>query len=153
MSSEPLAQTDPILAGHQRLLKAYAACDVDGAVAMFSDDVAFMPPNEPSLFGKAEVKDWFEDYFEHFRPSVTATEREVTLMDGWATERCSYTLSILPVKGGDRIRDEGRWLFVWKFEADGVWRISHAMLNSIRPVGSGPSRFIAKMMEGRKKKR
>ena len=107
-----------------------------------------MPPNEPSLYGRAEVKEWHEEYFQHFSIAVhSETEREVTVIDGWAFERRAHMVAISQVKGGERIRDDGRWMILWKLEPDGEWRISQAMFNSIRPIGSGTSRFLARMKE------
>jgi ketosteroid isomerase-like protein len=48
---------------------------------LYADNVVLMPPNEPSLYGKAEVREWHEEYFEHFRIITLAeTERDVILM-------------------------------------------------------------------------
>jgi hypothetical protein len=49
----------------------------------------------------------------------------------------------VPKIQGDKILDEGRFLLVWKRTADGEWKISQQIWNSIRPIGSGTSRFIA----------
>ena len=68
-------------------------------------------------------------------------------MDDWAVERWGYTVAIVPVKSGERIRDDGRFFILWSRDADGTWRMSQAMFNSIRPIGSGTSRFLSRMLE------
>ncbi len=154
MKSEPVSQADPTLVNHQKYMEALRACDVATIVSLYCEDAVFMPPNEPSFFGRAEVKEWYDEYFQHFQIAVfSQTERDVTILNGWAVERWAYMISIAPVVGGERIRDDGRSLIVWRRDADGVWRMSHRIMNSIRPVGSGTSRFISKMMEEKKKKR
>jgi len=137
---------DAVAANRQRYVEALKICDVATIVSLHSEDTVWMPLNEPSIYGRAELKEWFEDYFEHFRMiTYSETEHDVTPIEGWAVERQGYMVAIQPTNGGERIRDDGRWFAVWKREADGEWRISQGMINSIRPVGSGTSRFLVRM--------
>ncbi len=150
MSNVHSSEKDPIVARHQLLVDASKTGDLDVLVSLFCEDAVLMAPNEPTLYGRAELREWWEEYFENFRiTALTATERDVTVFDGWAVERLAYTIAITPVKGGERIRDDSRWFAVWKRDADGVWRMSQAMFNSIRPIGSGTSRFISRMSQRR----
>ena len=150
MSGPGSSESDEIAASVQRLIDAYLAGDVAAIVSLHCEDAVLMPPNETSFYGRAEVKEWCEEYNEHFRlVTLIDTERQVTVLNGWAIVVWSYTVAIAPTKGGERIRDDGRWLQVWKRESDGVWRISHAMFNSIRPIGSGTSRFLSRMNQRR----
>ena len=153
MSSQPSIQADPLADGRQRYFEAIKAADVAAVVSLFCEDAIYMPPNDTSLYGRAEIKEWHEDYFKYFRIVVlTETEREVTVLGDWAIERLAYTVAIKPVKGGDRIRDDGRFVVVWRRDPGNTWKISRAIHNSIRPVGSGTSRFLVRMSQ-RKKER
>jgi ketosteroid isomerase-like protein len=149
--TEMSSQTGAIDASLQRYIEAVRTGDVDTIVSMYCEDAVLMPPNDTSLYGRAELKEWHEDYFRHFRvATLSETENEVVYFDKCAVQRWAYMVVIMPINGGERIRDDGRFLIVWKQEADGVWRMSQTMFNSIRPVGSGTSRFLARMMEGKK---
>ena len=155
MSAAAPSDMDVLLANHQRLVAASKAGDVAMFGSLFSDDAVLMAPNEPTLYGKAEVKEWIEEYFQHFNiVALTDTERETTVVDGWAMERWGYMVAILPVSSSEfeRIRDDGRWFIIWKREPDGAWKMSQVMFNSIRPVGSGTSRFFARLTQRRKEK-
>jgi ketosteroid isomerase-like protein len=146
---------DALQAKHQQLVAASKAGDVEAFVSLFSDDAVLMAPNEPTVYGKAEVKEWAEEYFQHFSiVALTDTEREATIMDGWALERWAYMVAILPVNSSEieRIRDDGRWFSIWKRDTEGSWKISQVMFNSIRPVGSGTSRFFARLTQRRREK-
>jgi len=142
---------DPIQARRQLLVDASKAGDVESLVSLFCDDAVLMAPNETTLYGRAEVREWWEEYFENFRiTALDLSEREVTLLgDEWIIERASYSIAITPVNPGERIRDDTRWFAFWKRDPDGVWRIAQAMFNSIRPIGSGTSRFISRMSQRR----
>jgi ketosteroid isomerase-like protein len=150
---QPSQEPDPLSASHWRYIEAVKAGDVETLVSMFCEEAVYMPLNEPSLYGAGEVREWFEDYYEHFQIEVlTDTERDVTFFDGWALERWAYMIAIAPISGGERIRDDGRFMVVWRREPDNTWKIFQQMHNSIRPIGSGTSRFLARMTERRKKR-
>jgi ketosteroid isomerase-like protein len=146
VSSTPVRDGDPIAAYHNRYIQAALSSDIASLVSLCSDNIVFMPPNETSIFGKSELQEWHEDYFLHFRvASLSETDREVIVLDGWAVERWDYLVTISPLNGADRIRDEGRFLIVWRREEDGAWKMAKVMFNSIRPIGSGTIRFLARM--------
>lgn len=143
----PKDENDPVRDGHGRFMEACRCGDVDAIVSLLAENCVWMPTNETSLYGRGEAREWFEEYFADFRITVLSeTEREVTRIGDWAVERWAYTVAIEPLGGGERIRDDGRFLVIWKKESDGQWRIFQFIFNSIRPIGSGTSRFMVRMM-------
>jgi len=135
---------DPFLASHKSYIDAVTSGDVEAVVSHFHPDGILMPPNDRTIYGAMELREWHQDYFQNFSIlSLQATEREVRVLRDWAIERWSYTVAIDAIVGGESIRDEGRFLMNWTREPDGLWRIAYAMFNSMQPVGSGTSRFLA----------
>jgi len=148
MHSAATEATDPIAASRYIWADAVRNADVAKIGTIFCDDVVLMPPNETSLYGKSEALEWWAEYFEYFKVSVlNGTEREVRMIGDQALELWTYMIAIDPVRGGDRIRDDGRSLTVWKCEADGIWRVAETIWNSIRPIGSGTSRYLARLRQ------
>jgi uncharacterized protein (TIGR02246 family) len=152
MSTKPLVEKDPIAARHRAQIEASKRTDIEALVELFCEDAVLMAPNETTLYGRSEIREWWQEYFENFRITAFAsTEREVKMLGGWAIERFAYTIAITPVGGGERIRDDSRAFSVWRLDTDGVWRIYNSMFNSIRPIGSGTSRFISRLSQKRNK--
>jgi len=146
MQSTATETSDPILASRNTWTEGMKAADVAKIGSVFCDDVVMMPPNETSLYGKDEAMEWYQEYYEHFRMTVlNGTERDVRIIGDQAIELWTYMVAIDPVRGGDRIRDDGRSLTVWRREPDGIWRVSETIWNSIRPIGSGTSRYLARL--------
>jgi ketosteroid isomerase-like protein len=142
---------DPIKAPHELFVDGCTSGKVDRIVTLLDDDCVFMPTNETTLYGREEAREWFDEYYRDFTiTSLTPSERDVTLMGEWALERWAYTVAIVPVKGGERIRDDGRWVMLWKQNSEGDWKITQLIFNSIRPIGSGTSKFMVRMMDRRK---
>lgn len=148
MSRAPLPNEDPISAQREIYIEALKAVDVNRLGSVVADDAVFMPPNDPTLYGSAEVRAWHEEYFQYFRfAAFTTPERDVTITGDWAIERLTYMLAIVPVSGGNRIRDDGRFLTIWKRQPDGSWKIWQQIWNSIKPVGIGTNRYMARLMQ------
>ena len=145
--TRPLHQDkDPLLDGHAIWMEVSRTGDVGKLGVILSDDVLLMPPNETSLYGKSEVMEWFAEYFRDFRiASIVETDREIIVAEGIAIEHWTYMVAIDPLDGSTRIRDDGRFLTIWRRQDDGSWKISHNIWNSVRPIGSGTSRFLSLM--------
>jgi ketosteroid isomerase-like protein len=132
----------------QRILDASLSGDMSVLMSLFADDAVVMPPNDTTLFGKAEIQAWWEDYFKHFRiTSSVETEREVTVVEEQIFERAAVSVVIVPRERGPRIRDDIRDLVMWKRDPSGNWKISHMIWNSIKPVGSGTNRYMTRMLQ------
>jgi len=145
MSVERAVQTDPILEAHHQFIEAVKAGDIPTIVSLYTDSAVLMPPNDMSLWGSKELEEWHQEYFADFSVVTFAEiEREVTMMGEYAVERWAYMVAIQPLHGGERIRDDGRFLAVWKRDG-GRWRMSQAMCNSMRPIGAGTSRFLVRL--------
>jgi ketosteroid isomerase-like protein len=115
---------------------------------MFADDAIFMPPNDTTVFGKDEIRAWWEEYFSFFRvTSSVETEREVTAAGDQVFDRAAFSVTIVPKERGPRITDDIRSLTVWKNDAADGWKISHQIWNSTKPVGSGTNRYMTRMLQ------
>jgi ketosteroid isomerase-like protein len=132
----------------QKVLNASLSGDVDLIVSMYTDDAVVLPPNDTTLFGKDEIRSWWQDYFVFFRvTSSVENEREITVVGDQAYERGLFSATIVPKEQGARIVDEIRNLTVWRRESDGTWKISHQIWNSTKPVGSGTNRYMTRMLQ------
>jgi uncharacterized protein (TIGR02246 family) len=146
MQSAATETSDPIVESRNIWTEAAKASDAAKIASVYCDDIVLMPPNETSLYGRSEATEWWEEYFENFKVTVlNGTERDVRIIGDQAIELWTYMVAIDPVRGGDRIRDDGRSLTVWKREQDGIWRVAETIWNSIRPIGSGTSRYLARL--------
>jgi ketosteroid isomerase-like protein len=148
MNTQVSHDQDPILALRQSLIGAAKAGDIDTLVSLAADDVVIMPPNDTTIYGRDEWRAWWEEYYQYFRLiAVSESERELAVNGDFAVERSGYMAAVLPASGGNRIRDNGRFLTIWKRQADGSWKIWRMMWNSIKPIGIGTNRYMSRMMQ------
>ena len=148
LSTKPSALTDSLSAARQVFLSAVKDGDADKLASVLDPETVWMPPNDTSLFGPEEVTEWWKEYFEYFRiTSITESENEATISGDLVIDESMYMIAITPLKGGSRIRDDGRMLTIWKRQRDGSWKMWRRMWNSIRPIGSGTNRYMSRLFQ------
>src|SRR5262245_43981978 len=138
MSTEVARTDDPILSCRQKFIDGMKAGDIEAIISLAADDAVIMSPNDSTLYGKDEFKEWLEEYFQYFRVTAfTEPEHSVVLNGDFATECTTYMIALMPVGGRNRIRDDGRGLTIWKRQPDGAWKMWQMIWNSTKPIGSG----------------
>ena len=114
-----------------RLMTALRTNASDALLALMTDDVVMMPPNEPILRGKGAVRAWYDGFVSQLRTtSLTLADREVFIGGEWAAEVASFEWTLVPVAGGEEIVDRGSYIQLWRREADGRWLFSREVWNS-----------------------
>jgi ketosteroid isomerase-like protein len=133
---------------HDEVLQAAMSGDIERIASQFMDDAIVMPPNDTALYGKAEVRAWWEEYFRYFTiASSVETDRQITNAGDQMFDRRSVVVTIIPKERGARIRDEVRSLTVWNRQPGGGWKIFRQIWNSMKPVGSGTNRYMNRMLQ------
>ena len=93
--------------------------DWDALVERLTDDVVFMPPDEPAVIGKAAVADFMEAF-----PTMTQFSSSIKSADGradHAAARGSFDMTVETEDGETRM--VGKWLGTFRKEG-GRWRIA-----------------------------
>ena len=110
--------------------------DWAGLVKMYyADDAILLPPNMPSVTGHAAI----EAAFRTFPPITSASlhTEEVAGSGDMAYVRGTYRMTMAP-PGGAAIADSGKYLEIWKKQADGSWKSARDMFSSDVPIPAPP---------------
>lgn len=111
--------------------------DADTFFSYVAEDVVMMPPGESVVRGKSALRAWYEGFLSRYRTSsLTLSEREVFVGEGWAVELGTYEWGLTPVGGGDSSLDRGNYMQVWKLQPDGRWQFAREIWNSSVPPAS-----------------
>lgn len=109
--------------------------DAHSFFAYVADDVLMMPPGEPVIRGKDALREWFAGFLSQYRTtSLTFSDCEVLVGDGWAVELGRYDWDLERVGGGEPVIDRGNYMQVWKAQPDGEWRFEREIWNSSAPA-------------------
>lgn len=123
-----------IRAATAALQKNAMAVPFDAAVytnGFYAADAVVMTPNLKALNGSAEIIAWLKT----FPPltNVVFTDVEIEGMGDAAWTRGTYTFTV-NAPGAPLMTDSGKYLEIWKKQADGSWRVVRDAFNSDLPV-------------------
>jgi ketosteroid isomerase-like protein len=122
-----------VLAADAAWLKVYAAKDLDKAVAFCDDEGSMLAANSPIATGKAAIARAIASDFANndlvWHPNKAGVARSGEL---------GYTSGTYGVRfkdaAGKMVLDKGKYLTVWKKEADGSWKVLFDIFNSDLPA-------------------
>ena len=122
-----------IEAANKSQADAIAKGDLAGAVANYVDDAVVLFPNSPAWKGKAAAQKGFTDMLAQaaFKDPAIRTD-DVIVAGDLAIETGTYAWTMVPKKGKE-MKDDGKYLTVWKKQADGSWKIIRDMRNTNMP--------------------
>jgi ketosteroid isomerase-like protein len=130
---DPRASEAEVRAADAQWAKAAAARDVEGTIAYYSDDAVVMPPNFAMAMDKgAERKAWSEILTPGTEVSWTAGKVEAAKSGEFVYDVGIYT--VITKSKGKQTTDGGKYLAVWKKQADGKWKAVAATWNSDKPL-------------------
>jgi ketosteroid isomerase-like protein len=117
-----------------QVLKAAAARDLTTLLTFYADDAVSLPANEELLTNRPEIqKSWATRLIPGVSISWTPMYVEVAKSGDLAYILGSYTRTTKA--GKDKpVADRGKYLAVWKKQADGTWKVEADMWNSDLPV-------------------
>ena len=121
--------------------KAAGAKDVEKTVSYYTDDAIILPPNLPTIQGKQGARAMWQGMFSvpGFGGGWKATRVEVSRSGdlGWVTG--TYELTETDASGQPMV-DKGKYLEVWRKQADGSWKCVADMFNTDLSSAPGSER-------------
>ena len=109
---------------------AALAGNMDGTLALVTDDYIRWQSGEATIVGKEALRAVFQGFRDKYRTeSVKDVADEIRLAGDWAYVRGSWTGTIVPKAGGDPMEVEGKWMDIRERQPDGSWKISRASVH------------------------
>ena len=118
-------------------LKAWAAKDVDRGLSCYSDDASVFPSNAPIATGKEAIRALWSQMFETpgFALSWDISKLEVSRAGDLAYAYGTYEQTVNDPEGNP-ITERGKWVGVYKKQADGQWKMVADIGTSDGPAAS-----------------
>ena len=128
------ADVEAINQVREQEVAAINAADVEGDLAIRTDDAVHMPPNEPPVMGKEAIRSWMQAFLDQFTiQNFTASSQEIVVAGDWAFEHYSFNETLVPKAGGESIEDSGQCIHIYQRQPDGSWKIARDIWNSDNP--------------------
>jgi ketosteroid isomerase-like protein len=116
---------------------AAGAKDLDKTVSYYSDDAIVMPPNAPGATTKDAIRNIWKDLLASPGLAVSwkATRVEVAQPGDMASLSGTYEVTMNDASGKS-VPDRGKYLEVWKRQANGKWKCVADIWNSDLPASA-----------------
>lgn len=107
--------------------------DWDGMASLLTDDVVFLPPDQPIVLGKKAVRVWLES----FPPIKTFTDKEEHTegRGDFAWSRGTFEMTVEP-NPGNRVAMKGKWTATFRKQSDGRWLVASDTWNTDHPLSA-----------------
>jgi ketosteroid isomerase-like protein len=103
------------------------------AAVLYEDDAALLLPNTPAVAGRRAIEEWMAS-----NPPLSNVTIEAVEIDGAgdvAYVRGNYALTLTP-PGAAPIHDRGKFVEIWRRQADGGWKMRWDIFNSDLPAAT-----------------
>jgi uncharacterized protein (TIGR02246 family) len=119
-------------------VKAIAAKEIDATVSFYDENASLLVPNAPIVTGREAIRGTLAQLFASpgFAFAPRTTKIEVARSGDLAYAHGIYVLTLNNAKGVPTT-DRGKFVVVWKKQADGAWKAVADIFNSDLPA-SGP---------------
>jgi len=137
-SNELARDLEAITALREENLAAINASDVSTLLTEFTDDVVFLPDDQPPVVGKAALEAWVRPIYEQYDFEIEGTVKEVVVAGDWAFEWGLLTGTFRLLAGGEDMQVDMKYVYVYERQPDGSWRCAYDIVNknvpSVYPV-------------------
>ena len=120
--------------------KTAASKDLEGFVSYYTDDAAVLPPNGPICTSKGSTRAALRPMFEApgFSLTFQATKVEVASSGDIGYSYGTYSSTMNDPKGKP-VEDKGKYVTVYRKQADGKWKAIVDTFNSDLPLPPPPA--------------
>lgn len=120
-------------------LRAIAAKQIDATVSYYDEGASILIPNAPIATGSVEIRKAWEQMFgiPGFKLAPKTAKVEVARSGDLAYTQGTYEFAATGSSGAP-IEDRGKFVVVWKKQADGAWKIVADIWNSDMPPAPAP---------------
>jgi len=136
-AAAPLAAADlaAIRGTDSAFATAAAAGDAAGMAAIYLADAWVLPPNAPAVQGRDAIQKLWGGLLDAYQVKIDVSADEVEGRGDLAYARGHYTLDGTPkAKGVPPLHDQGKFLEIFRRQADGTWRYAVDMYSSDLPA-------------------
>ena len=107
----------------------------DGAAiaALYTEDAKLLPPNSEMIQGREGIKAFWSGGLQMGIKDAILTTLEVLGTGDVICEIGKYDLTIMPA-GQGVIKDNGKYVVLWKKSKGGVWKLHVDVWNTSRPA-------------------
>jgi ketosteroid isomerase-like protein len=135
--SEVAAVRQAVDSSNTRFQNALTGADTAALTAAYTDDAQLLPPNAKAAHGPDDIMKVWGGLFGAFTVQAASLKTDDLVVSGdYAIETGSYEMTLQPKGKTNSMKDTGKYIVVWKKQADGTWKMFRDIWNSDMPAAS-----------------
>jgi ketosteroid isomerase-like protein len=111
-------------------MEAVKTADIERILSYESDDICYLPPNQPLFSGKENLRKWLLAYFNYFNPSERLDLLNFEVFGDFGYLKGKYTINAKIKHSGEEISDNGKFIYFFKRLDDTNWICTQSIWNS-----------------------
>ena len=115
------------------LAAAVEAKDADRTASFYADDAVQLPVAEPLVSGRAAIREEWAKVYGIPGFSNTSRLESVEVSGGSLAYTRGIYASTMLGPDGKPTTERGKWITVWRLQADGTWRVAADISNTDSP--------------------
>lgn len=108
---------------------AFNSQDAAAVAAHYSEDGVILAPDTARIDGRAAIRTLWQAYVDAGVTDLELTTETLIDMGGTANEIGAFRLSV-PDGNGGMVEARGKYVIIWKADAEGVWHLHWDIWNS-----------------------
>lgn len=125
--NDATADSAAVAAAMDRYVAALRDNDSTAVSGFWSEDAVYIAPGAATIRGHAALDSHVRDTFRKMRVTeITVQVDETIVDDGFAFQIGTFSETLQPVQGSAQLIT-GRFLFVWKQQPDGTWKVARGI--------------------------
>ena len=111
-------------AADAEIQKAVTGRDLEKIVAFYADDAVLLPAAEPTVTGKAAIREEWQHILAipDFESTSRLVSAEVSVAGDFGYTTGTYAARMRG-EDGEMVTEPGKWVSIWKRQPGGAWRI------------------------------
>jgi len=127
-AQNPARARDSVAAAMHAYVQAVRSSDAAALLGWWADDGVYMAEGAKTAAGRAALDSVVHAIFATMRVTEVTEQTDEVVVDGnLALVRGMYSETLKPRAGGDAKTLRGRYLFVWRRQATGGWKIARGV--------------------------
>lgn len=123
-----------IEAADARFTESFNKGDVAAAASIYDADATLLPPNMAAITGQPAIADYWQGGWKAGVRNVKLTTMEVSTHGDDASEVGTYEFEVQSPDGTIAAHDHGKYIVLWKRDANGQWKWHRDIYNSDVPA-------------------